>query len=559
MRATVQTDILVNGAITNLRLANGLALSGTMTFSGNGSSLLIEGTQTISSGTIVSTTLMTVQPVGTSTLTLGQDVTFKAQVVFQNSFTNFAHKLSLINRGTITTPGIARGDGAFTRTESFTNFGVMTNQPGGQFSIEDKTFLNAATGRITISEAAFLNLFQARFGSNSTTSVTNAGTIELHNTTAQFMTRTDGVGQTWSNTGNILVDKSVLGLYGTFTSDSLTNVQNTGLIGINGVMDNVGRSFTFTTGLGLIGLGFGRIKGGTLNMSGPGARLEFAGTSGGTLDGVTINGDIALGPPLATFQNPNPSMFSAQVTVQNGLTLNGTFTLYNNSDFAGTTELVTFSGGPQTVSGNGTIQFLPFPVGGGSANSGLKTASGAGVVTIAPTITLRGGTTGLSIAAGLGGNFISSANVVIDANQGISLGGIRFLDPTAGRPFVNRVTITVPATRKLFMNGPFTNEGTITVSGSGFAQANLDDSWKNSGTIDLTGGGTLYFDHIIFCVRPEDDQNGRLLEISATPADSFSSLATCSSTTRTPHSQSTALPPLKPTGRSSVQRSSAAR
>src|SRR4029079_919953 len=144
-------------------------------FSAANCQLIIEGSQTISSGTIVSTgssiaaARVLVLPVGTSTLTLGQDVTFKAQVVFQNGFTN-ADKLSLINRGTITTPGIARGDGAFTRTESFTNFGVMTNQPGGQFSIEDKTFLNAATGRITISEAAPINLRQGSFGKDSTTS-----------------------------------------------------------------------------------------------------------------------------------------------------------------------------------------------------------------------------------------------------------------------------------------------------------------------------------------------------------------------------------------------------
>jgi hypothetical protein len=495
--ATVQTDILVNNVVSKLRLANGLALGGTLTYAIANSSLVIEGSQTISSGTIVTTgatpaaQLMRVEALGTSTLTLGQDVAFQAQVLFTNGI-NPNDKLTVINRGTISTPSSTTFSfGAFTRTESFTNFGLMTHQSRGVVSIEDKTFLNAGSGRIIVSEPQQINVIQGAFGKDTTTSFTNAGTIEVHNSAAQIMSRT-GVGQTWSNTGNIIVDKSDVSVYGTFTSDSLTNVQNTGIITIQGLMDNTGRSFTFTTGLGLVFTGTGgTVKGGTLNMAGPGARLEFI---EGTLDGVVINGDVALGPPITTYRGIGAGSFPGAIFVQNGLTLNGTLTVY----YGPSAETLTFTGGPQAVSGNGTIQFLNYPNGGGrNLTNGLRTANGAGVVNIAPTITLRGGTSGLGRPNGLEGNFVSSANVVIDANQGILLGGnSQKSNPSLGGPFVQRASASVGSTRKLVMIGPFVNEGSIAVTGTGLAQANLDDSWKNSGTINLAGGGTLYFSHL---------------------------------------------------------------
>ena len=61
-------------------------------------------------------------------------------------------------------------------------------------------------------------------------------------------------------------------------------------------------------------------------------------TSGGTLDGVTVNGDLDL------------SVFNTHVTVINGLVLNGTATL-------GTHTRMYFSNGSQTLGGTGTVVF----------------------------------------------------------------------------------------------------------------------------------------------------------------------------------------------------------
>ncbi len=72
---------------------------------------------------------------------------------------------------------------------------------------------------------------------------------------------------------------------------------------IEGTMDNTDRTYNFTADTGSlylnngnVGKSLGRIVGGTLFMSGPNARLDFnSNAGGGMLDGVTINGDIALG------------------------------------------------------------------------------------------------------------------------------------------------------------------------------------------------------------------------------------------------------------------------
>ncbi len=209
----------------------------------------------------------------------------------------------------------------FTRTESFTNYGVVSGRDLATVSIEDKVWTNAATGRITVSSGQLATAGFGGFGkAATTTSGTNAGTIELINSQAAFYENfTNPVGHTWSNTGTIIVDKSNLALYGYFTSDDVVNVRNTGVVSIVGLMDNTGRTFTFNAQTQSYILTDGRIKGGTLVMGGPTARLEFSSVTGGPvskLDGVTLQGDVVLG-----------DVGPALVQVENGLTLNGTLTL----------------------------------------------------------------------------------------------------------------------------------------------------------------------------------------------------------------------------------------
>src|SRR5712672_879973 len=81
----------------------------------------------------------------------------------------------------------------------------------------------------------------------------------------------------------------------------------------------------------------GIIHGGTVSMTG-GAQVACVG-SGGILDGVTVNGDL----DVQSF---------AQVTVTNGLVLNGT--AYVGPPLNGNWAALIFAG-TQTLSGNGAV------------------------------------------------------------------------------------------------------------------------------------------------------------------------------------------------------------
>jgi hypothetical protein len=501
--ATIQTDIAINQAATRLWIAGGLALEGTLTVSAPSCILYVEGTQTWSSGTFVTTMAtasegpVSVGSVGTSTLTLGENVTFHAQVQF---LTNFGpppqfgqpipnqHQLSLINHGTIkarpATP--AQRYGVFTSTESFTNYGVVSGGDYNTVSLTDKVWTNAATGRIKLSQGQFGEIGGMQLGNAAnTTSWTNAGTIELINARAFFYDLVmNPVGHAWSNTGTIIVDKSLVFINGTYTSADVANFTNTGYVAASGVMDNTGRTFTYANTVGVFALR-ARTLGGTIVQSGA-ANLLL----GGTLVGATLRGDFNSGG--ATYTDPifSSSARAFNMKVEQGLTLEGSISFYRGN------SVMEFVGAAQTVSG-GTFQYFNGTNAFGYFN-GMKTTGSP--VTFDSTVTIRssyGPPGGSSFDAfSFSGNFISHAAIVIDANSSLSLGGIfGSLNPSHDGPFVNRGTIAVPASRSLFVFSPFTNEGQITVSGGSLTIGAVPSfgatTFKNPGVISQSSGFTV--------------------------------------------------------------------
>ena len=109
----------------------------------------------------------------------------------------------------------------------------------------------------------------------------------------------------------------------------------------------------------------GTLLGGTFTASG-GATL-YAGYYG-ALNGVTLNSAI----DMATYNN--------SITVTNGLTLNNVTLLLGNQTNTSTSGQLSFSGGNETVGGNGTITFGVY-----SANDLFSGSSG--------TVTLGNGIT----------------------------------------------------------------------------------------------------------------------------------------------------------------------
>lgn len=501
--ATIQTDITTT-ANTQVRLTGGLALTGTFfgpTAANTNVQIGLEGSQTISSGTFLTPeaannagVIQFMSMNAGNTLTFGQDVTLRGQIrVLSGGFYRppfgVTTTLNVVNHGTMKVGGQPDtsnfGIVLSTTADSFINHGLLESQGAGSLVLNAKSFTNSATGRIKIEQAVGSNqVFESLGAGGTTTSFVNAGSIEVINASARIMSRADGVNETWSNTGTIIVDKATLWLYGSFTSDDVVNVRNTGIVSILGQMDNTGRTFTFNSQTRSY-FGGGTIRGGTLVMGGPNARLE----NPGTLDGVTLRGDLQLGG-LQTDPISGTSFLSANgsMRVINGLTLDGVISIAANTNWK-----IDFVGA-QTVSG-GTFQFTPRTDGlGGFGGSSLQANSG-GPVVLDSSVTIRVQAAGSvnSVGGGLFGNFISNASIIIDANAGISLAGIQH--ETAPISFINRGTITVPVGATLSVGRPFANEGQIIVSGGtmtlGDPSNDLVDPFSNTGTINLTGGGRL--------------------------------------------------------------------
>ena len=291
---------------------------------------------------------------------------------------------------------------------------------------------------------------------------------------AQFMSG-DAISEVWSNTGTILSQNSWVTFKGQFTSADVRNVRrNGGFINIDGTMDNTADTFTFTADTGSFYLARrGRIVGGTLAMTGPTARLDFHDVNqGGTLDGVTINGDIALGGFRADLGFGSSGGVTGQVRVVNGLTLNGTVTFSS----PGAAENVMFFEGAQTVSG-GVFQKLSDPLFGPSMGS-LKAIHG-GPVTLDASVTIRAGDGPESIV--LVGHFINYATITVDRDSAVGIGSF---GSAPGQEFTNRGSIHANPGSHLAFRTRAINESTIFAD-----QARVflgGQGWRNAGVIEAS-------------------------------------------------------------------------
>ncbi len=249
----------------------------------------------------------------------------------------------------------------------------------------------------------------------------------------------------WVNHRMLSVTGGTLNLGGTFTPATLGRLRHSdGTVNLTGTLDNTGTQLTLddTTGSWVLS---GTIQGGTVTPTG-GGHL-FISSYGGHLNGVTLNSDVQV--------------VGANLTITNGLTLNGTLTLGNLI----TTGSLTFNG-TQMLGGTGTIVF---------ADSGFLNAVQAttGTVTIGPGITVRG-------ASGSISNFINQGTIELSA-----LGGTLSL---SGSNWRNDGVLTL-------------SQGTLNLGGT-FTAAALGDFRRSGGTVTLSGtldntGRTLTFNDTI--------------------------------------------------------------
>jgi fibronectin-binding autotransporter adhesin len=178
----------------------------------------------------------------------------------------------------------------------------------------------------------------------------------------------------------------------------------------------------------------GKINGGTIDTGGG----TFT-SSGGTLDGVTVDGTIATG-------SENPAL-----TISGGLTMAG----------AGGTGAgqISMSGGELDLSGSETISNVNI-----SMNGGDIVPTYGGTVTLASSVTINDASTTAAFLGSYGINGAGDGTIVSNATINISTtNGVFVIDPTN---FTNAGTITVGNTDLLQIDtGTFSNTGTIVDDG----------------------------------------------------------------------------------------------
>ncbi len=200
----------------------------------------------------------------------------------------------------------------------------------------------------------------------------------------------------WSNAGTINVTNSTLNLGGLFTLPGMGAFNQTAnTVSLVGTLDNTGTTLALSPATGSWTLAGGTLKNGTLAETG-GAELVF--TTSGTLDGVTVDGNLDLTAGSGNYASAN---------VLDGLVLNGTAYLGN---VPGTTYGALDFNDTETLSGTGTVVF------GSNYNNALSpnTSSSPTTLTIGPGILIHGND------GSIGGSSVINEGTIIADNSGMS-------------------------------------------------------------------------------------------------------------------------------------------
>ncbi len=240
-----------------------------------------------------------------------------------------------------------------------------------------------------------------------------------------------GFAGAWNNGAALVLNGGQLDLGGTFTRAALGNWRWTGgTVNLTGTLNNTGATLDLDQASGFFVLANGTITGGTVNARG--AAHVVVSNSNGRLDGVTVNGTIDVG--------------YGDLAVTNGLTLNGTVNLSENTTAASSLSFQ----GSQILSGTAMVVF-------GSSAAGVVQAVN-GTVTLNPLVTVLG----------------RSGHLINAVNQGL----ITLSDPQGnfsleGTSWRNAGRIVLSA-------------GTLKLGGT-FTLGSLGDVRRTGGTVDLTG------------------------------------------------------------------------
>jgi len=290
------------------------------------------------------------------------------------------------------------------------------------------------------------------------------------------------LGGAWANTQTVNATNAVINLGGTFSLSTYGIFNTAGITEyLTGTFKNTGTALLLGSSVGSWIMNGGSIEGGIVTTTNGTSLL--VGSSGGTLNGVTLNGTLDVGDSIY-------SGSGVVLTVQNGLTLNGTALVGNptNSNF-GALNFV----GSQTLGGNASVLFGEAPSSGYNA---LRLANAGSTLTIASGITIEGqnGTIGYSSAYG------GSPRVSVINNGTISGNVTPGTITVAAQGYTQQGILSVASGNVVNVQGSIflTGLGLFSIQSGGTIQVagNLSGSTVNAGgfsalgTLILNGSGT---------------------------------------------------------------------
>ncbi|HEY7388103.1 MAG TPA: S-layer family protein [Bryobacteraceae bacterium] len=445
----LQINNTVNNTGGNIT-ANGGTVTLNSTINGGALNAINSGTLTSSAATLNGVTISsgTTYNVGGTTLLQG----------------------TITNNGTITVPN----------TTLQVNGGDVTLTGGGTVQMSSDAFFNQSSGGLTLHNV------------NNTIE----GTGQLGQNGLALDNQTNGIVNANVTSGTLTLNGS-----GTVTNTGLLEATNGGTLAINNNVTNTGANITANGGTVVIN---STITGGTLNQIGAGVL-----TSGSaTLNGVTISAGSTYNVGGQTFLEgtitnngiitmPNTTLTIAGgtgVTLTGGGTVkmssdaffnqaSGGLTLDNvNNTIEGTGQLgqngmalINESGG--TVNANVNGGTLSLNGGGLVTNAGLLEATNNGILTINNTVNNAGG----NITAN--GGTVNLASQINGGSLNTTGGGVM----NAAGAILNNVTLstgsTLNDTSTVFLEGTFTNNGTVKLPNTNLT--------ITGGDVTLTGGGTV--------------------------------------------------------------------
>jgi len=303
-------------------------------------------------------------------------------------------------------------------------------------------------------------------------SITNDGTIRATNSELAM----DLTG-TWINNGQILIDNSDLRLTGTYTMDSVPNMQmNNARVYLQGTLDNTGRTLTIdqTDNHWVFQ---GRVVGGTLATA-AGSQIDYLDDA--EFEGVTLATDL-------TMTGDRDAVFSGGLTLDDSTVIirDQDTTLFCEGPLAGTGQVVLEGDSSTYVSTSYSDMTIEsgITVRTGNGSGGMVMWNGHGLTNFG---TVLAGTPGESIR-------INCANGGLTRNAGSMIarngGTLEVLD------LVNEGTIDIDpgSVARLYLSGA--NTGTINLHdgslelGGEFTLDDLSGLHRNGG--DITFSGTL--------------------------------------------------------------------